>query len=73
MVKSLASEISEMHCVGWDLSLTDKGWVLVEGNARPQVVAVQTFSGKGYRPIFDKMYNLVKRERDEKDRILRGE
>ena len=73
MVKSLASEISEMHCIGWDLSLTDKGWVLVEGNARPQVVAVQTFSGKGYKPIFDKMYNLVKREVDEKDRIMRGE
>ena len=73
MVKELASELSEMHCVGWDLSLTKKGWVLVEANARPQTVAVQTFSGKGYRPVYDNMYNLVKREREEKERIMRGE
>ena len=65
MVKELSSELSQMHCVGWDLALTDKGWVLVEGNARPQCVAVQTFSGKGYRPVFDKMYNLIKKDIDE--------
>jgi len=59
-VKGLAGEISGMHCVGWDLALTDDGWVLVEGNARPQCVTIQTFTKKGYKKYYDNMYNLVK-------------
>lgn len=59
-VRNLASELSEMHCVGWDLALTDDGWVLVEGNARPQCVTIQTFTKKGYRKYYENMYNLVK-------------
>ena len=63
-VKKLASEMSEMHCVGWDLALTNDGWVLVEGNARPQCVTIQTFTKKGYKKYYDNMYNLVKRLND---------
>lgn len=63
--KKLASELSEMHCVGWDLALTDDGWVLVEGNARPQCVTIQTFTKNGYKPYYDKMYKLVKKQKDE--------
>lgn len=66
-VKELASELSEMHCVGWDLALTKEGWVLVEGNARPQCVTIQTFTKKGYRPLFDKMYKLVEKENAEEE------
>lgn len=72
-VRSLAEEISEMHCIGWDLALTKDGWVLVEGNARPQCVTIQTFTKKGYRPVYDKMHNLIKREKEEKEKIMRGE
>ena len=64
--KSLASELSEMHCVGWDLALTDNGWVLVEGNARPQCVTIQTFTKKGYKGHYINMYNLVKELNKEK-------
>ena len=64
-VKKLASELSEMHCVGWDLALTDNGWVLVEGNARPQSVTIQTFTKKGYKHYYDKMYNLIARDQEE--------
>lgn len=64
-VKGLSSEIKDMHCVGWDLALTDDGWVLVEGNARPQSVTIQTFTKKGYRPYYDRMYNLVKKINSE--------
>ncbi len=60
-VKELAGEIADMHCVGWDLALTDNGWVLVEGNARPQSVTIQTFTKKGYRKYYDNMYNLVQK------------
>ncbi len=67
VVKDLAAELSEMHCVGWDLALTEDGWVLVEGNARPQCVTIQTFTKKGYRPMFDKMYKLVKKQTEEEE------
>lgn len=70
IVKNLSTEISQMHCVGWDLSLTDKGWVLVEANARPQCVTIQTFTKKGYKPYYDKMYKLVKKELEEQEKIM---
>ena len=73
MVKDLASEISEMHIVGWDLALTDKGWVLVEGNARPQCVTIQTFTKKGVKDMYDKMYALIKNQRAFEKRIMDGE
>lgn len=65
MAQELAGEMSEMHCVGWDLALTDDGWVLVEGNARPQCVTIQTCYKKGYRDYYIKMYNLVKKLNEE--------
>ena len=73
MVKELASKISSMHCVGWDFALTKEGWVVVEANARPQCVTIQTFTNKGYKPYYDKMYNLVKQEREQLDSIMKGE
>lgn len=73
MVKNLAGELSAMHCVGWDLALTKDGWVLVEGNARPQCVTIQSFTGKGYRDIYNKMYTLVKKEKEEEEKKMEGE
>lgn len=73
VVKNLASELSEMHCIGWDLALTKDGWVLVEGNARPQCVTIQTFTKKGYRPMYNKMYTLVKDKKEKQERIMEGE
>ena len=73
MVKQLSSELSAMHCVGWDLALTDKGWVLVEGNARPQCVTIQSFTGKGYRDVYNKMYKIKKKEKEEQERKMEGE
>ncbi len=71
-VTELVSEIPDMHCVGWDLALTDDGWVLVEGNARPQCVTVQTITKKGYRAYYDKMCTLVRKEKKEKEEIFEG-
>ena len=28
----MASECPDVHYVGWDLALTDDGWVMIEGN-----------------------------------------
>lgn len=72
MVKELASEIPELHCIGWDLSLTKDGWVLVEGNGRPQCVTIQTFTKKGYRPVYDKMYKLVAAYKKEQNYLFKG-
>ena len=52
MVKELAQVVPEMRYVGWDLALSDKGWVLVEGNAAAQMSTQQCLSGHGYRSEF---------------------
>ena len=53
-LKSLVSDLSkvmpQVRLVGWDLAYTPKGWVFVEGNARPQCVSAQIteYNGKLY-------------------------
>lgn len=34
---------------GWDLALTEKGWIMVEGNARGQFVGWQITTGVGFK------------------------
>ena len=36
--KKLANMLTEQKYVGWDLALTDGGWVMVEGNSRAQFI-----------------------------------
>jgi len=38
MVKELAEVVEGNRYAGWDLALTEKGWVMIEGNARGQFV-----------------------------------
>ncbi len=38
MAKELASVVKGNRYGGWDLALTEKGWVMIEGNARGQFV-----------------------------------
>ena len=52
MVKELAQVLPDMRYVGWDLALSDKGWVLVEANAAAQMSTQQCLSGHGYRSEF---------------------
>ena len=54
MAKKLAGLIPGCHFVGWDLALTDKGWVMVEGNHRPLLI-YQIATGKGIRKEFSEM------------------
>lgn len=46
--KKLALHNSEIHYAGWDLALTEKGWVLIEGNPRAQFI-FQISEQKGFR------------------------
>lgn len=59
--KELVETATEMHMtimpehkyIGWDFALTDKGWVVIEGNWG-QYIAKQTCTKEGYKPIFEK-------------------
>ncbi len=38
MAKELANVVKGNRYAGWDLALTEKGWVMIEGNARGQMI-----------------------------------
>ena len=54
MAITLAGMIPDCHFVGWDLALTDKGWVMVEGNHMP-IIMYQIATGQGIRKEFLEM------------------
>ncbi len=48
--KELAMVVKGQRWTGWDLALSDKGWVMVEGNAMSQFVGWQIPTQKGFMP-----------------------
>ena len=54
MAKTLARMIPDAHFVAWDFALTEKGWVMVEGNYGPLLIW-QIAVGRGIRNEFEKM------------------
>ena len=54
-VCELAQVIPDNHYTGWDIALTDKGWVLQEGNDRGGFMLIQITTGKGFRPEIDRI------------------
>ena len=56
LARKVAAEIPEAVFVGWDLALTDEGWVLVEGNHTPLIIW-QIASGAGIRDKFQEIEN----------------
>jgi len=53
MAKELAKIVKGNRYAGWDLALTEKGWIMVEGNARGQFVW-QIPDQKGWMPEVEK-------------------
>lgn len=53
LVDELARVVPEQKYVGWDLALTDDGWVVVEGNDAAMMTAIQMCERKGLRSVFD--------------------
>lgn len=49
LCETLAAAEPRVRLIGWDLAHTDGGWVLVEGNAQPEMIGPQAVSGKGLR------------------------
>lgn len=53
-----AQRLPEAGFIGWDLALTDKGWVVVEGNHGPLIIW-QIASGIGIRDKFNEIENKL--------------
>ena len=55
-MKAMCLEISAMlpqiKCIGWDVALTDRGWIIVEGNYATQLVMPQIVVQKGLKKEF---------------------
>ena len=49
LAKELAHVRPQNRYVGWDVALTDNGWVLVEGNFRGQFIGWQLVDRKGFK------------------------
>lgn len=62
VAKNLALVLPEVRYVGWDLALSEKGWVMIEGNDKGQFV-FQYPAQEGFR---DKM-NSILRELGKKE------
>lgn len=53
MLNELVRVIPEHKLVGWDLALDkEKGWLLIEANSCPGMIAAQICHGGGFRDIF---------------------
>ena len=55
LVEILAGIIPSVRYVGWDLALTDNGWVMIEGNDKGMFVGIQKPRQKGFRPEMNKI------------------
>ena len=49
LAKELAEVIPENRYTGWDLALTDDGWIMQEANDCGGIVAIQAPMGRGVR------------------------
>lgn len=53
VVNELVEKNPTLCWVGWDLAHTDKGWVLVEANGRPQIIVQQMERGPLKKAVID--------------------
>ena len=56
MCVEMANMIPSVKCIGWDLALTDKGWIVVEGNGMTQFIGPQIVYKRG---IMKEVMNLI--------------
>lgn len=53
LAKSIGNKFSGVSFIGWDIAYTESGkWVVVEGNAKPQIICNQTSQGRGLKQEF---------------------
>lgn len=49
LVDSAARSLPDQKWIGWDLALSDNGWLIVEANQSPSFVGIQMCTGLGIR------------------------
>lgn len=59
--KEIASIVPDTRYVGWDLSLTEKGWVIIEGNRRAQFGWQYSYEGGARQEIEGYLARLKKK------------
>lgn len=52
--KEMAEKEPSVPWIGWDMTYTDRGWVVVEGNSLSEVIGPQSTYQKGIRETFNK-------------------
>lgn len=57
----MAHVLPSVRYIGWDMALTDKGWVLVEGNENGEFLGQLVFQ-KPYKEMLNEMIGAVKEE-----------
>lgn len=55
-VEQLVQIMPEQPLVGWDLALTDAGWVMIEGNQHPSFTGIQMCTQRGIRERVDEVF-----------------
>ena len=55
MANRLCQVVPKVRYVGWDLALTEKGWVVIEGNDKGMFEGIQMPLQKGFRPRLEKI------------------
>lgn len=56
LARKLAYVVPSVRYVGWDLALTDDGWIMIEGNDNGQFVARQMLDQSGEKQMY---YSLI--------------
>lgn len=58
-----ASKVNKnIHLVGWDVAITDKGPTLIEGNRRPGFDLIQVLSKRGRKDIMNHCLDIINKE-----------
>lgn len=58
--EQLCTVVPENRYTGWDIALTDDGWVMVEGNSRGEF-GMQILTRKGMKPQMDAILEQIKK------------
>lgn len=59
LTKKLMALVPECKYVGWDLAYTDKGWIVIEGNANAQYICQQIEAGHGLKSEWEKYIEMM--------------
>lgn len=59
MCKTMSEEMPTVRMIGWDMAYTDRGWIVIEGNALTEVIGPQSTWLQGIRADVEKFYQII--------------